>query len=63
MSEQDDEIAGYLRERCDACGHRLAFAATACPQCREPFDGRKAPKTWPDRCACKRCESARKERQ
>ena len=55
----DEDIAGWLWARCYACGHQLAFAASACPQCRQVFDGRKAPKRWPDRCECKRCEDAR----
>lgn len=49
----------WLRSRCYTCGHRLAFDSTACPQCREEFDGRKAPKKFPERCECDRCAKAR----
>lgn len=50
----------YLWERCYRCGHRLAFASTACPQCGEGFDGRDDPNPWPDACDCDRCEGVRK---
>jgi hypothetical protein len=49
----------WLWERCYQCGHRLRFASTACPQCGEEFDGRNAPKVFPERCDCERCEGAR----
>lgn len=49
----------FLRERCYACGHILAFAATACPQCNEAFDDRRNPKRWPTVCDCSRCVAAR----
>lgn len=49
----------YLWERCYACGHRLAFSSTACPQCGIDFDGRKDPKRWPEKCDCDRCKVAR----
>ncbi len=48
----------WLRHRCYACGHTLAFAATGCPQCSEHFDDRPDPKRWPARCQCKRCNPA-----
>jgi hypothetical protein len=48
--------------RCFACGHRLAFASDYCPQCRAHLGERKRkPKSWPDRCECKRCTAARAE--
>lgn len=53
MRSPDDH---WLRERCYACGHQLAFAATACPQCSEQFDGREEPRKYPALCQCKRCE-------
>jgi hypothetical protein len=51
----------WLRARCYACGHRLRFDANGCPSCGEMFDGRPAPRPWPDRCECDRCQAARKE--
>lgn len=57
MSSNDDNA--YLWDRCYACGHRLRFASTACPQCGEEFNGRDDPKTWPERCGCVRCAEAR----
>lgn len=57
MSEPDEDDAGcWLRDQCYACGHLLAFAASACPQCGEQFDGRDDPAEFPDLCRCKRCE-------
>ena len=58
MSNSIDDGA-YLWERCYACGHRLRFASTGCPQCGEQFDGRKDPKRWPEKCDCARCSEAR----
>jgi hypothetical protein len=46
----------WLRDRCYACGHTLAYAATGCPQCLEHFDGRDDPEQWPATCECKRCK-------
>jgi hypothetical protein len=57
---EDDEGGFWLRERCYKCGHRLAFAASACPQCGIEFAHGDDPKRWPDRCECKRCDAARK---
>jgi uncharacterized OB-fold protein len=45
----------WMRLRCYACGHRLAFHASACPQCGEAFDGRENPKKYPATCSCERC--------
>lgn len=56
MMDQEDD--GWLRDRCYSCGHRLAFAASACPQCGEEFDGRENPKKWPEKCSCARCKGA-----
>jgi predicted RNA-binding Zn-ribbon protein involved in translation (DUF1610 family) len=50
----------YLWERCYSCGHRLAYASDACPQCGIDFDGRNDPKKWPEKCDCPRCVEARK---
>lgn len=51
----------WLWHRCYACGHRLRFASTVCPQCGEEFDGRRQPRKgqWPERCDCDRCVLAR----
>lgn len=49
----------WLWSRCYACGHRLRFSSTGCPQCGEEFDGRKQPKRWPEKCDCERCVKAR----
>lgn len=51
----------WLWERCYACGHRLRFASTGCPQCGEDFDGRRQPGKgkWPETCDCERCQLAR----
>jgi predicted RNA-binding Zn-ribbon protein involved in translation (DUF1610 family) len=57
MTKKDD--GSYLWERCYSCGHRLAYASTACPQCGIEFDGRKDPKKWPEKCDCPRCEASR----
>jgi len=58
MNEHDD--ASYLWERCYACGHRLRFASTGCPQCGVTFDGREDPEIWPEQCGCPRCTEARR---
>lgn len=54
-----DTDGSWLWQRCYACGHRLRFASTGCPQCGENFDGRTMPKRWPEHCDCERCEDAR----
>jgi hypothetical protein len=53
-----EERGCWLWSRCYACGHRLRFPSTGCPQCGEDFDGRKMPKKWPEKCECERCEAA-----
>lgn len=58
MSENEDNAGTWLRDRCYACGHQLAFAASGCPQCGETFDGRDDPDEFPDVCRCNRCEGA-----
>lgn len=52
-----DERGGWLRDQCYACGHRLRFASTGCPQCSEEFHGRDVPVN--DVCECPRCVAAR----
>lgn len=47
----------WLRFQCYACGHRLRFASTGCPQCGEDFHGRKV--KIKDTCECERCVKAR----
>ena len=54
MKPKADE-GSYLWKRCYSCGHRLRFASDSCPQCGIHFDGRKAPKHYPERCECDRC--------
>ncbi len=49
----------WLRLRCYACGHRLRFEASGCPQCGETFDGREDPAEFPEACECKRCADER----
>ena len=57
------ERGSWLWSRCYKCGHRLRFDSTGCPQCGEDFDGRNAPKKWPEHCECERCvESRAKQR-
>lgn len=53
----DDGV--YLWSRCYVCGHRLRFAASNCPQCRESFDGRPDPSVYPELCGCQGCVEAR----
>jgi predicted amidophosphoribosyltransferase len=60
MSRKKDDGGVALRVRCYSCGHRMAFFASACPQCGIEFDDdKKDPKRWPDNCQCKRCTEAR----
>ncbi len=61
MTDNDDGC--YLWDRCYACGHRLRFSSSGCPQCGTTFDGREDPKTWPEDCNCARCIAARKKRR
>ena len=67
QAEKDrDEARGYcddlcwMMDRCHACGHRLRFEASGCPQCRAkavaPWN---EPKEMPDTCKCDRCAIAR----
>lgn len=49
------EKGSWLWSRCYACGHKLRFSSSDCPQCGEMFDGRKMPKRWPAKCKCERC--------
>lgn len=62
MARRNVDEGSYLWERCYRCGHRLAFASTACPQCGTEFDGRADPKRWPERCDCARCAAARENK-
>lgn len=55
IARPDAEERLYFRDRCNYCGHRLAFAASACPECWKVFDGREDPETWPENCECERC--------
>jgi len=48
----------FLWEHCYTCGHQLAYAASACPQCCEQFDGRPTPFKFPSLCTCARCLAA-----
>lgn len=59
LGEGDEGFSVW--QRCYGCGHRLAYAATGCPQCGLSFDDRAEPAEWPDRCSCGRCEKARRE--
>ena len=52
------ERGSWLRSQCYACGHRLRFDSTGCPQCGEEFHGR-AVKRYPEKCECDRCTMAR----
>lgn len=47
----------WLRGQCYACGHRLWFESTGCPQCGEQFHGLTV--KVQNICACDRCETAR----
>ena len=60
-AEEDDGEALVLWSRCYACGHRLAYSASACPQCDVAFDDRSAPEVFPEACECRRCRAARSE--
>lgn len=60
--DEGEEKGDYLWHRCYRCGHRLAYAASMCPQCEESFDDRAEPSEWPDRCQCLRCTRARNEK-
>lgn len=53
------ERGSWLWSRCYACGHRLRFDSTGCPQCGEDFDGRNNPRKWPEKCDCERCTAPR----
>lgn len=55
LEDEYTDTQHWLRKRCYACGHALAYAATGCPQCREHFDGRDDPDVFPAICKCKRC--------
>jgi hypothetical protein len=57
-----DDEGGAFRERCYACGHRLALPSETCPRCGEEFDEREDPEHWPEGCRCARCLEARRER-
>ncbi len=52
------ERGSWLRGQCYACGHRLRFDSTGCPQCGEDFHGLKVKVR--DVCECDRCVEARK---
>jgi hypothetical protein len=54
-----DESGGWLRGQCYACGHRLRFASSGCPQCGEHFHGHDVPVN--DVCDCARCIPARQD--
>ena len=58
MSPRKSERGCWLRSQCYACGHRLRFESTACPQCGEEFQGLKV--KMRDTCDCERCDAARK---
>lgn len=61
MSSRQDDTSS-LWSRCYSCGHRLAHAASHCPQCGEQFDARRSDDDlvqWPDCCGCPRCVEAR----
>lgn len=56
----EDDMTWMHDERCSACGHRLRFSASHCPQCRAPgVPDWKLPKELPDICECERCVDAR----
>lgn len=57
--DEDDEEAFVVWSRCYGCGHRLAYAASACPQCNADFDDRQPPEPFPEDCECRRCVAAR----
>lgn len=67
QAERDrDEARGYcddlcwMMDRCHACGHRLRFEATGCPQClAKAVAPWNEPKEMPDTCKCDRCAIAR----
>lgn len=48
------ERGSWLRGQCYACGHRLRFDSTGCPQCGEEFHGLKVKVR--DVCQCDRCD-------
>lgn len=54
---EEETLAVWFR--CFACGHRLAYAATRCPQCETELDDRDPPSVFPERCTCRRCCAAR----
>jgi len=56
---REEDKGVWQRYRCYWCGHRLAPAETACPQCGEEFDGVIRPDI-PDLCECQRCVVARR---
>lgn len=57
-----NEIA-WLMDRCHACGHRLSFASTGCPQCgADSIAPWFEPSEFPELCECERCQKAREER-
>jgi predicted amidophosphoribosyltransferase len=49
-----------LLKRCYACGHRLAYSATHCPQCGGEFASMPVQRRpYPDKCQCGRCAAVR----
>jgi predicted RNA-binding Zn-ribbon protein involved in translation (DUF1610 family) len=51
---------GWLMDRCHACGHRLRFASTGCPQCgADSIAPWFTPSEFPELCECERCQKAR----
>lgn len=52
-----NERGGWLRGQCYACGHRLRFDSTGCPQCGEEFHGNEV--AINDVCECPRCSNVR----
>lgn len=61
LADETDDTGSYLWDRCYGCGHRMAFASTACPQCGIHFEDGDDPPNWPETCACDRCVQARKD--